>query len=178
MKLGAQLVVMTQKSIFVRKLQWNRAVCSNCFRRLYKPEEINYLVQNDGYPKPVRDSLSKVLLPYQDFEPDVESVPFPESCVGMTRSCPCGMLAHSTTMRPVDKSTLITLGTRVIDRLEEQDYQLDEDAFFNKVRELKSDPDEQHKDDSILERAVDAVVQDRSHEDTNGASGLRQSRPA
>lgn len=175
---GAQLVVMTQKSIFVRKLQWNRAVCSNCFRRLYDPAEINYLVQNDGYPKPVRKSLKDVLLPHRDFLPGIESVPYPAAGVGMTRSCKCGMLSHSTTMRPVDTGTLITLGTRVVDRLEEQDYQLDEDEFFDSIRSMKSDPDEQHKDDSILERAVSEAVQQPSHEDPDGPSRLRQSRPA
>lgn len=178
MTLGAQLVVMTQKSIFKRKLQWNRAICSNCFQRLFEPSEVNYIVQKDGYPKPVRKSLKDVVLPHRDFLPEIESVPYPAPGVGMTRSCTCGMLRHSTTSRPVDKSTLITYGSRIVDRLAEQDYQLDEDSFFDKIRELKTDPSEQHKDDSILERAIDAAVQEPKHSDDNGPSRLRQSRPA
>jgi hypothetical protein len=178
MTLGAQLVVMTQHSLFVRKLQWNRAICSNCFRRLFEPSEINFIVQNDGYPKPVRKSLDDVLLPHRDFLPGIESVPYPAPGVGMTRSCKCGMLRHSTTTRPVDTSTLITYGQRVVERLAEQDYQLDEDSFFDKIRELKSDPSEQHQDDTIIERAIESAVQKPAHEDTDGPSRLRQSRPA
>lgn len=162
---------------FKDEIQKDAAICSNCFRRLFEPEEINFIVQKDGWPKPVRDSLDGVLLPHREFLPGIDSVPHPKTGVGMTRTCKCGTLRHSTTMRPVSSSALISLGCRVVERMDEKDFQLNEDTFFDKVRELKSNPDEQHKDDSILAKAVEEAVQEPKHSDNDGPPGLRLSGP-
>lgn len=149
--------------LFKNEIQQDEGICSNCFRKQFETEEVRYLVQNDGYAKRVRKSLRPVIQDYREYEPDTSFVNVPKECEGRTSCCDCGMMSTAGQMRPLSKPQLIAAGQRVLERLDEKGYELSEDEFFDTLRDLKSDPSEQCKDDSILGRATSAAVQSDSH---------------
>lgn len=145
------------------RLQKDPSICNNCFRKRFDAEEINFIwtsYHGSMWAKPVKKSMQSVLLDYREYSLDEDVVPHPKGTIGMTHHCPCGVFRSSTTLRPLSGSELTEVGQRVIERAREKDYVVDADQFFDKLRELKRDPDEQHKDDSILKRALDAGIQE------------------
>ena len=139
------------------EIRTDPAICSNCYRRRFDAEEINYFVRNDGYADPVRDSLKEILGDWREYR-EGEHVPYPEECQGKSFSCECGAFRPSTQVRPVSRSKLQTFAERLVDRADEFDDELNEDAFFDVVHRLKSKPEWQGRDDEILEKAYDGIT--------------------
>jgi hypothetical protein len=72
--------------------------------------------------------------------------------------CKCGSVHGNSKIRPLTKSKMITVANRVVERLEEQDVEIDEDKYFSTVRREKSDPDNQFNEEVILETAIENSI--------------------
>lgn len=149
--------------LFVERIQQNPNVCSNCFRRThvrfrlthryqtYDGELVCEEVDGEAYPKPRRARKGVTV---RDVFPADQAASTHE-----TNRCPCGAYSNYTTLRPLDKDRLIEYGQRVAEEFNRQeDVRFDDDAFFDTLRELKSNPDRQFEDDSIFTEAVSVAA--------------------
>lgn len=155
--------------LFAEYLQRNRDVCSNCFRRThvtmvrthryetYDGELVVEKVDGDRYPKPRRAQKDVT-------ERDVRYADTAASD-HETNRCPCGMMSNYATLRPIDTDTAIEYAQRIIAELKRQDdvRVVDEDAFYETVREWKSDPDRQFEDDEMFAEATSRAAQLRAN---------------
>jgi hypothetical protein len=148
-----------------KTIQRDPTICSNCFRRLYNEEVVNFMVQNDGYPKPVRQSIEDIILPHKDYEEDSIAPVLPAgTCQKPYPGCECGATDAFTVIRPLTKKQTFSFGANLADRIEEiEQIKFDRDQFFDVLEALKTDPDEQHQDDDMYRRAANAAVTYDSH---------------
>ena len=147
---------------FKEIIQQNRTICNNCFRRTHRVWEKNYVPQNDGYPKPVRDSLEDILQPYREaLKISTQEIEKQGTGTkgGTKKICNCGAFHNETKLRPLSKERAIELTHRLVDRLDEEDVEFDEDELYSYIRDKKSNPDEQFKDDSLFAEAVQYTTQ-------------------
>ena len=162
------------------EVQQDPDVCSNCFRRTHGRYERNYrldVVQvedEDGKQRwtvePVEVSGVEIELPSGEteliggMEDDVfryphETTKIPEKGAprGMRTICECGF-RYSPELewknRPLKKRTFFEYADRIAERLRENGVGFDEDAFFDELDALKSDPDEQFADDKMFSKAA------------------------
>lgn len=159
-------------------------ICSNCFRRTHDRYERNYRLEtvqvedDDGKMEwtvqPINVSAVEITLPdgtteeIGGMDDDVYKLPenvtkIPETGArrGLRTVCKCGFrwgpqeVTDQWKNRPLDKKTFFEYADRLFDRLHEAEVSLNEDEFFDKLDELKSNPDEQFADDHIFSKAVE-----------------------
>lgn len=140
---------LNQNSVFTKKVESNPDICTNCYRRLsYK------LYPHDELPDCV--TAKKEYTENTDFayfDDDVDS-----GRPSVHRAyCECGFVDNGK-IRPLDKNQLMKIAQRVVKRLDEQDIDIDKDAFFDVVREEKSNPKSQFNEEAILESAVETAI--------------------
>lgn len=136
-------------SLFYQKVEDNHDVCTNCYRKL------SYKL----YP---HETLPGCVTPRKEYEEHVNFDYFDDEDKSGRPSihrafCECGFV-DSGKLRPLDSKELIEVADRVLERLEEQEYELDEDTYFATVRREKSNPDSQFNEEAILESAVEEAV--------------------
>lgn len=71
--------------------------------------------------------------------------------------CECGFV-DSGKIRPLDTDQLIQVSIRVLERLDEEDIEIDENVFFSHIRAEKSNPDSQFNEEAILEKATEGAI--------------------
>lgn len=139
-----------------KEIQRDPDVCSNCFRRTHDRFENNFIVRQDHgelYIEEVEDQDDSVYRRHQD------TMRIPEKRVygGMTTVCECGFRYEPDAEwknRPAPKGTLMRYAENLARRLEEAGVGFDHEEFLDIVREWKSDPGRQFRDDELLDEAV------------------------
>lgn len=140
---------LDQDSLFYKKVEDNPDICTNCYRRLsYKSSP------HEKYPDCVTD--------YKEYTDNVDFAYFDDENQSGRPSihkayCECGFV-DSGKIRPLDKEQLIQVAIRVLDRLEEEEIEVDENVFFAEVRKEKSNPDSQFNEEAILEKATEESI--------------------
>lgn len=159
-----------------KEVQTDHDVCSNCFRRTHGRYERNYRLETyhddeegEWSVRPV--DVSPLILEingeevelggYSDhvFRNPEETTKIPEKGAirGLRTICKCGFRYKpgddEWRNRPLDKRTFFEYADHLAKRLRENGVEFDEDAFYEILDQLKSDPDEQFADDRIFEKA-------------------------
>lgn len=138
---------LNTESIFYRKIESNPNICTNCYRRLSfvaKPDE-NRMHYSVTARREYQDHVD-----FDYFDDKHES-----GRPSVKRSfCKCGFV-DSGKIRPLDAKELMNVSTRVRDRLEEENIDVDVDVFFDTIRNEKSNPDNQFNEEAILEEAIE-----------------------
>lgn len=154
MRRPAKVLQKTAMGLF-KEIQRDPDVCSNCFRRTHDRFENNFKVsQSHGelYIDPV-DGYDDSVYRYDD---QTDRIPERGAYRGMTTVCNCGFRYEPDTEwknRPATKTDLLEYAGRLADRFEESGAGFEREEMLDEVYRLKSDPDEQFRDDDILERA-------------------------
>lgn len=80
-------------------------------------------------------------------------------------ACECGAMQTTTVVRDeknsLTKSEAVELAHRLRERVMEElddEESFDDDVFYGRIRDLKSDEEMSNRDDEIYERAVEAAV--------------------
>jgi hypothetical protein len=73
--------------------------------------------------------------------------------------CKCGNVDDAK-IRPLDKKKLMRTAERVVERLEEEDIEINRDKFLDVVYSHKSDPNKQFNEEVILENATQISKED------------------
>lgn len=152
-------------------------VCSNCFRRKRERFERNYRLETyfdedegEWSVRPVNVQGITITIAgeeeivggmeddvYRDYDNTIK-IPERGSIRGLRTVCRCGYRydgSEDWRNRPLRKSTFFEYAEYLRDRMRENGVDFDEDAFFEKLDELKSDPDKQFADDRIFKQACD-----------------------
>lgn len=146
-------------SIFGEVIEGASGVCQNCYRRTHDVET-DWWPQNRPWEPIVLDSLKDERWfsekEYTQRTPNVfrPAAHFP----AMKRACKCGMIDTYSRERPLKKQNTIDYTHHIAERLEEKDIPFNKDILFDKVREMKENPDEQYSDERIFEEAVEEAV--------------------
>lgn len=159
-----------EKSVFQAEIQGpeNSDICDNCFRRTHVVVENWEPIKFDARTKEWKihrpsKKVRKLLQPkrfpvdgniIQAFDPWKSCGTYP----GTFSTCECGVISKGAKLRPLDKRQMIQHGERVCERLEESDYDIDRDSFFDTLRMLKEDPDEQFADEDIFIQATERAA--------------------
>lgn len=133
-------------STFSQKVEYNREVCTNCYRRLYFEYEPHH-----SHPDSVSDIREYDENVGFDYFSDRGKTGHPS----VPRShCKCGSVDGSK-IRPFDKEDTVNAAIRIKNRLEEQDVDIDVETYFDVVKRKKSDPEKQFNEEVIFEEAVE-----------------------
>lgn len=165
------------------EIQTDPDICSNCFRRTHDRYERNFRLETffdddegEWSVRPV--SVEGITIEVHGKEETIggmeddifrnpastTKIPEKGTIRGLRTICECGfryapdgVLGEDEDWRnrPLDKSTFFEYAENLAERLRENGVNFDEDAFYEKLDELKSDPDEQFADDSIFEEACE-----------------------
>lgn len=131
-------------------------ICYNCYRRWRDTMDRKYVVYEDGYVSPIRDSMQDVVKPVSvriDQESDVFDG---EETKGRYAICKCGTPFQS--LRPIDIDTAKRYAERICDHLHRKNVEFDEDEFFAEMFHMKREPDNQYKIDVIFKIALNRSV--------------------
>jgi len=142
---------LNQKSTFTQKVESNTDICDNCYRRL------SYTLS--PHPRHMPDCVTS----YKEYSETTDFEYFDDEGNSGHPSvkksyCKCGSVHGNSKIRPLSKSKIITVANRVLERLEEQEIEIDEDKYFSTVRREKSDPDNQFNEEVILETAIENSI--------------------
>lgn len=146
-----------EADVFKDYIQRNSNICSNCFRRMFTEYERNFFVDQyggDTWVRPIRDSI-KSIVSSQRFGHDVEFAHAEYTTQGEKLICECGVFHSQQTIRPLKTRTLIEMTHRLVERLEEADFEFDKDTLYDEVRAGAEEPDMQGKQDRIFAEAID-----------------------
>lgn len=146
---------LDKESTFTQEIENNPNICENCYRRLrfvLKPHE--------SMPDVVTDKLEYTDSAYFGHFDDKQETGRPSR---KKSYCECGNVDDAK-IRPFDKKQLLNAGERVVERLSEEDYEVNEDLFMDIVYGKKSDPDNQFNEEVILEEATEQAVVDEYNE--------------
>lgn len=131
-------------------------ICYNCYRRWRDTMERNYAVENDGYVRPLRRSLTGVV---KAIRPAIEAesgIFHAEETEGQYPVCDCGTPFES--FRPVDIDTAKRYADRICNHLHRKGVDFDEDEFYAQMFKMKRKPDKQYKIDMIFKKALQRSV--------------------
>lgn len=144
-------------SVFKKIVQRNPEICNNCFRRWRRLYDRNYVVESDGYVRPVRDTVRDINSPSVYSVDDTTEDFQHEECGGKTFVCECGHLSGTT--RPVSVDTGIEMAHRLASLLDDEGIAFDQDVLFDHVRTELTQPENQGRQDSVFDDAVTAAVE-------------------
>lgn len=153
-------------------VQTDPDICSNCFRRIYDRYERNYRVDATRTGVEIVDvGALEITLPNGDTEEvggmddmvtrrheDTMKIPERGGHRGLRTVCKCGFRYQPDEdwkNRPLDKATFFEYAQRLAERFRENGVSFNESAFFDRLDELKSDPDFRFADDRIFALAID-----------------------
>jgi hypothetical protein len=143
---------MFEESIYEEEIEQNNEICSNCFRR------IKFSIEP---PERIPSFVSDI----QEYESHAESVWVEENKQVEGKAdagrpnvkrtaCKCGCVsAYTKVDRPVKDYQKYS--ERIIERLYEEGFTVNESQFLDCVHSLKSDPDYQHKPEAIFNEATE-----------------------
>lgn len=145
-----------EPDFFEENIETNREVCSNCFRQV-----LIVIPKEERTPAQANQSVEQMVAdgryPGEEAEmcyPSLSDVDQRHtSSTGI--ACECGVIDHDTKLRPLSKDQMIGRSKRLLNRIEEQEYDVDKDDFFDVVRDMKEDPDEQFDDREIFATAIE-----------------------
>ena len=141
---------LNEESTFTQEIEYNWAICSNCYRRL-----VEYTLEpHNTLPNTVTNHIEYSDSIYFDYFGDEEETGRPSE---KKKYCECGFVDDGK-MRPLDSSQMSDVAVRVHERLDEEEIGHDTDVFFEVVREKKSDPDLQFNEEKILEQATEKAI--------------------
>lgn len=170
-----------------KEIQRDSDVCSNCFRKTHERYERNYRVEvvqvenEEGKLEWTTQAVSvegvEITLPNGDTEVIGEkddlivrdreaTIKIPEKGAhrGKRTICACGFRwgpkeqVDEWKNRPLKKRKFFEYADRLLDRLHEAGVSLDEDAYYDRLDQLKSNPDNQFADDAMYSQAIDHAV--------------------
>lgn len=151
-------IAMSEDSIFKDNVQRHPDICNNCFRRTRERSEINY-INIKGVPHHVRDSTSAIVSDDLDYAKWSKFYPGPDVGDGVIPYCECGFSKPGfDNSRPLDKMTFLEYGKNLADRYEEMGLDFEREKLLDELYELKSEPDNQFRDDEMYRKATDVAV--------------------
>lgn len=140
------------ESTFTQEIENNPHICDNCYRRL------RYVLKpHESVPDVVTDKLEYTNSAYFGHFDDKQETGRPSR---KKSYCECGSVDDNAKIRPFDKKQLLEAGERVVERLSEEDFEVDEEQFLDVVYKNKSEPDNQFNEEVILEEATERSLID------------------
>lgn len=157
LKMSVAYLAPQAVTVFKDLVQRNAEICNNCFRRWRRLYEKNYVVESDGYVRPVRDTMRDINGPSIYSIDDATEEFQREECGGETFVCECGHISGTT--RPVSLETGIEMTHRLTALLEDEGVTFDRDVLFDHVRAELGKPENQGRQDSVFDDAVERAVE-------------------
>lgn len=139
---------LNDDSTFSEKIEHNKNICSNCYRRLITKilEPHNTLPDVVTQQREYSDSV------YFDYFGDEYESGRPSR---KKSYCECGSVDDGK-IRPFDESQMMDVAVRVRQRLAEKDVEVDEDVFFESIK--SEFPDHRFNEEKILEKATERAI--------------------
>lgn len=152
---------LNEDSVFVRKIESDSNICSNCFRKIREHHETKH------------DVASSIT----EYEDDVDFSYF-DDFVDTGRPnihkayCPCGAVDwNDVRVRPLDMEQMMQAGTRIVKHLMEKGYIVDEERFFEIIEEEANLPENQFREEVVFEEAVSKTTsKEETDEDDSDSS--------
>lgn len=139
------------ESFFDKQFEHDREICSNCYRR------VRTVVSVEDYaPEFLNDSLRDTLADDIEHAPHTElDYPPPDrNAHSFRRVCECGCVDTGAKIRPLSKEKVMTYVGHIADRLDEKDFEFDEDVLYDTARAMKENPEYQFDEERIFEAAI------------------------
>lgn len=137
---------LDRESTFSQEIEHNSHICDNCYRRL------RYVLKpHESMPDVVSEKLEYTDSAHFAHFDDKRETGRPSR---KKSYCKCGNVDDAK-IRPFDKKQLMEVAERVIERLSEEDIEVNEEHFLDIVYAHKSDPDNQFNEEVILESATE-----------------------
>jgi len=134
---------LEERSTFSQKIEYNSEICENCYRRVK-----TYIEPHSSLPDVVTDEVEYSNSEYFGYFDDRGK----SGKASVKRSyCKCGNVDDAK-IRPLDAKGMMELACRVRNRLEEQNIEVDEDEFFEHVKD--EIPEHRFNEEEVLERAI------------------------
>jgi len=142
---------LNQKSTFTQKVESNTDICDNCYRRL------SYTLS--PHPRHMPDCVTS----YKEYSETTEFEYFDDEGNSGHPSvkksyCKCGSVHGNSKIRPLKKHKLMEVASRVLERLEEMEVEIDESEYYSIVSDEKSNPDNQFNEEVIIETAIENSI--------------------
>ena len=136
---------LEERSTFSQKIEYNSEICENCYRRVK-----TYIEPHSSLPDVVTEEVEYSNSAYFGYFDDRGQ----SGKASVKRSyCKCGNVDDAK-IRPLDATGMMELACRVRNRLEEQNIEVDEDEFFEHVKD--EIPEHRFNEEEVLEQAVSA----------------------
>ena len=146
------------ETVFERKIESDGNICNNCYRKLREHFETMH-------------DVATPITEYEDHADFSYFDDFRESGRPNVHKayCKCGSVDwNETRIRPMDEDAMERAAIRVVDRLMEKGYSVDEESFFDFIDERFDLPEWQMKEDRILELAVEDNTYKPDERDSDG----------
>lgn len=140
---------LKENSTFNKEIESKSSICSNCYRRV------------KSYSKP-HHTMPDVATPLVEYEQHVETGWFDDrhdsgkECVKRSY-CKCGNVDDAK-IRPFEDSELMVIASRIVERLKEEGFEIDENHFFDIIKTYKGDPDIHFNEEKYFEEAIEVSI--------------------
>ena len=136
---------LDKDSVFYNKIEDNTSICKNCYRRL------------KTYSSP-HHTLPDAVTRHVEYESHVDFDWFDDSGDSGHPSvkksyCECGDV-DGAKRRPVEKSRIMRMASRVLENLERENVEVDEDTFFSYIKTHSDNGDFKFNEEKYFEEAV------------------------
>ena len=162
----------------LEQLHSSRHVCSNCYRRVRRRTEQNFVFDRSypGNARPAPSSIPETSFRRNQSDTNRVAATMPPPTVGkyktyndgeiemnggdgsptfgMKTICECGHFSPFEQDRPLDANQLENHLKRVLDRLEEFGYVVDRDEVLRQANSIKRDPSNDREDNDIMQSAL------------------------
>lgn len=137
---------LDEESVFFEEIETNPGICGNCYRRV------------KSFSKPHHE-LPDCVTDHTEYENHVNKGWFDDYAFSGNPSvkrsyCKCGIV-DEVKIRPLDKEQYMETAKRIRERLDEEDIALNEDKFFDVVKDAKGDSDRHFNEEKKYEKAVE-----------------------
>lgn len=134
---------LEKDSVFVQKIETDTNICNNCYRKIREHT----------------DSMHEVASSITEYEDHVEFGYFDDFKTGRASVhesyCECGAVDwNEFRVRPMDMMRMKRSSQRIIERLEEKDFAVDEEKFLSIIESKGNLPEYQFKEEEVFEEAV------------------------
>jgi len=155
---------LNENSIFVQKIELDSNICNSCYRKMREHTE----------------TMQDIATPITEYEDHAEFSyfdDFKESGRPNVHKayCECGAVDwDDVRLRPLEQEELERAGLRIVNHLMEKGFVVDEEAFFDVVETEGPLPENQFREEEVLQKAVKKSTSKNRDDDNDDDDGESQ----